>query len=147
MLDTEYDKFPNATCNTANAPSADPTTGLCDLSGEPLPLAAEYSGTVYADLNVPVGANLEFIGGLDINFSDDYFTDPTLEPTATQDSWTMLNARIGVGAQDNRWTVTLIGRNLNDEVVLNFSQPFLATIGYIRPPRTYTLQGTYRFGQ
>ena len=62
-------------------------------------MAAEYSGTVYADLNVPVGANLEFIGGLDINFSDDYFTDPTLEPTATQDSWTMLNARIGVGAQ------------------------------------------------
>jgi outer membrane receptor protein involved in Fe transport len=147
LLDTEYDSFPNATCNTGNAGSADPITGLCDLSGQRLPLAAEYSGNLYADVNVPIGNTLNFIGGVDIGFSDAYFTDPTLEPTAKQDSWTTIDARVGVGSQDNKWTVSLVGRNLGDEVVLNFSQPFVTTIGYIRPPMTLAVQGTYRFGQ
>lgn len=147
LLDTEYDSFPNATCNTGNAGTADPVTGLCDLSGQPLPLAAEYSGSIYADISAPIGNNLKFIGGIDIGFSDSYFTDPTLEPTAEQDSWTTIDARVGVGSQDDRWMVSLIGRNLGDEVVLNFSQPLVTTIGYIRPPMTLTVQGTYRFGQ
>ncbi|MFK7888514.1 MAG: TonB-dependent receptor [Gammaproteobacteria bacterium] len=147
LLDTEYDSFANANCNSVNGAAADPVTGLCDLSGQPLPLAADYSGSLFADVAAPFGRNKVFIGGLDIAFSDSYFTNPTLEPTAEQDSWTMINARVGVAAEDDTWAVTLIGRNLGDEVVLNYSEPLVTTIGYIRPPMTLTLQGTYRFGQ
>ncbi|MFK8030146.1 MAG: TonB-dependent receptor [Gammaproteobacteria bacterium] len=147
LLDTEYDAFPNSACNTANGASADPVTGLCDLSGQPLPLAADYSGNIYADVTRPINGNMNFIGGVDVAFSDSYFTDPALEPTAEQDSWTTVNARIGVESSDKRWSVAFIGRNLGNEVVLNFSQPLVTTIGYIRPPRTLTLQGTYRFGK
>ena len=147
LLDTEYDSFPNSNCNSANEGSADPITGLCDLSGEPLPLAADYSGNLFADISLPIGSYLQIIGGLDITFSDAYFTDPTLEPTAEQSAWTMVNARIGLGSQDNKWAVSLIGKNLGDEVVLNFSQPLVTTIGYIRPPMTLAVQGTYNFGR
>lgn len=147
LLDTEYDEFPNATCNSANVANADPATGLCDLGGEPLPLAADYSGSLTADIAYPFGNGLEFLAGLAVNFSDAYFTDPTLEPTAEQDSWTTVDIRAGIGAADKRWSVSLVGRNLGEEAVLNFSQPFLGNIGYIRPPRTIALQASYRIGQ
>ncbi len=144
FLDTEFDEFSEAPCNTTN----DPGTGVCDLTGAPLPFAADTSGNVYLDLDIPVGSALRIVGGVDVGFSDAYFTEGTLEPDAEQSSWTRVSARLGIAGGDNRWSIMAIGRNLTDEKVLTGTQPILGQwlVGYIDPPRTLSIQGTLRFG-
>jgi hypothetical protein len=43
--------------------------------------------------------------------------------------------------------LTLIGKNLTDEAILDVTQPLFGYyLGYTNMPRTVTLQGTYNFG-
>ncbi|NCF52460.1 TonB-dependent receptor [Gammaproteobacteria bacterium] len=143
FLDAEFDEFSEAPCNTTNNPG----TGVCDLTGSPLPFAADTSGNVYADLDIPVGSALRIVGGVDVGFSDAFFTEGTLEPDAEQSSWTRVSARLGIAGADNRWSIMAIGRNLTDETVLTGTQPLGQWLGgYIDPPRTLSIQGTLRFG-
>lgn len=145
FLNAEYDEFVSDDCNSQSTP--DPVTGTCDFSGEALPFAADYSGTIYGDIVAPINGNLNFVAGVTISFRDEYFTDPTLEPEAVIDAWTRVDARVGVAAADDRWGISLVGKNLGEEEIYS-SQPLLGyIIGYLEPPRLVYLQGRYRFGQ
>ena len=145
-LDAEYDKFDNGPCSTTKQEQGE--TLPCDLAGERLPFSAEYSGTVSADLDFPMGSSMHMFGGLVVSFSDDYFTEGNLEENMKQDSWTKVSARIGFGAADDRWSLALIGNNLTDEEILSGAQsPVLGNdLGYLGAPRTLTVQANYRFG-
>jgi len=141
-LDARYTSYPDGPCNSAN----DDPRGACDLSGEKLPFAPDWSLSIFADLRHPVGSRTALLAGLDIAASDGYVTDGTLDPVGAQSSWVRVSARLGLGAVDDRWSVSLIGRNLTKEPVLASSQGFgRYFLGYLEPPRTVTLQGTYRF--
>lgn len=145
FLDANYDQFVSDDCNSQSTP--DPVTGTCDFSGQPLPFAADYSGTIYGDIVTPIGSNLNLVAGVTISFRDEYFTDPTLEPNATINSWARIDARVGVAAADDSWGISLVGRNLGEEEIYS-SQPLLGyIIGYLEPPRQIYLQGRYRFGR
>ena len=145
--EAEFDSFRNGTCSITSG-----LTSPCDLSGEPLPLAPDWSGNVYADLSFPITDSINFAASLNIAMSDSYFTDGTLEPAGEQDSWTKVDARIGIEAPDRRWSVAMVGRNLTEEEVLSQSQSFFNALfqptylGYLEPPRTVMLQARYRFG-
>ena len=146
--DVEYDNFVNGTCSIASG-----LASPCDQSGTPLPLAADYSANAYADFAMPIGSgNLEFVARLNVYASDGYFTDAAQEPAGEQDSYTKVDARVGIAAADGRWEVALVGRNLTDERVLGASQSFFNNLfqptylGYLEPPRTILLQARYRFG-
>ena len=88
-----------------------------------------------------------FFGGISLSYSDSYFTEGTLDPAASHDSYSKLNANFGIRDADDKWDVSIIGRNLDDEYVLNISQPgsFGGYIGYGSRPKIITLQGRYRF--
>ena len=82
-----------------------------------------------------------------MSFRDEYFTDPSLEPEAKIDSWTRIDARIGVESSDGRWGVSLVGKNLGEQEIYS-SQPLLGyLIGYMEPPRQIFLQGKYSFAR
>ena len=145
FLNAEYDEFISDDCNSESVP--DPVTGTCDFSGESLPFAPDFSGTVYGDIVAPINNNLNFVAGITLSMRDDYFTDPTLEPAAVIDSWTRVDARIGIADADDKWGVSLIGKNLSEEEIY-ISQPLLGyIIGYLEPPRQIYVQGRYNFGQ
>ena len=81
-----------------------------------------------------------------MSFSDEYHTNGPLDPVDLQDSWTKVSASLGVESTEGRWSVSLIGKNLTDEVILTTSQPFAGRyVGFIGSPRTVALQGKYRF--
>ena len=65
-LDAEYDSYPEAPCNSVNAQFS--TGGGCDLSGQPLPFAPDFSGSIYADFVHPLTPGLNLLrvaaGGL-----------------------------------------------------------------------------------
>ncbi|WNC73972.1 TonB-dependent receptor [Thalassotalea psychrophila] len=151
LLDSTFENFANGPCNSLSTPQED---GTCDLSGESTPFAPEYSGSIYADLEIAVGDNLMFSSGVTMSFSDSYFTDGTLNPLGEQDSYQRFDARIALSDDDDVWSVAIIGNNLSDEAVINLSQelpvggPTIVgggTTAYISAPKTVTLQGTYNF--
>ena len=142
FLDAEFDEFPAAPCNRATTANPDGSLpGTCNLTGAELPYAPGYSGSLYADFNRPISDNLTFVGGLKLAFSDSYFTDGTLEEPGRQDSWTKVDARIGIANPDSGWELALIGTNLTDEEVLGASQALLGyMLGYLEPSRGVALR-------
>ena len=146
-LDAEYDDYKGAVCNTSGSLPASPDGVGCDASGEDLPFSPEWSGSAFADLTVPITSGLNLFGNVTVSYSDDYFSDGTLEPELLQESYTKFDASIGVGASDGRWNVSAIGKNLSDEEI-NMSGQALGAydIAYLMPPRMVVVQATWRFG-
>ena len=100
----------------------------------------------------PITGSINAVANVNLSFSDGYYTSAALDPVGEQSSYTKWDARIGVEASDQRWSLALIGRNLGDEEVLGATQtlfnPFLqpTVLGYLEPPMTISVQARYRFG-
>ena len=112
----------------------------------------EWSGSLIADLVLPVTGDLDFRATLDVLYEDEYFTEPTKEVATIQDAYTKFNLRLAL--EGERWTFAVLGKNLSDEDVLEFSGEvplsgtdlFASTYyGYLQPPRTIAAQFDYRF--
>jgi iron complex outermembrane receptor protein len=147
-LDAEYDDYKGAACNTSGSLPADPASGGCDASGQDLPFAPEWTSSVFADVAFPLTSGLNLIGNLTMSYSDEYFSDGTLEPDLMQDSYTKYDGSIGLEASSGQWNVSVIGKNLSDEEI-NMSGQSLGAgydIAYLMPPRLVVLQATWRFG-
>ena len=143
-LDAEFKSFESGQCYPGEP--ANPDGINCDKTGDRLPFAPEFSGNVFADIGFPVSTNLELLAGVNVAYSDDYFTNGTLDPVAVQDAYTKIDARIGIGGADGTWNLSLVGKNLTEEVVNDFTEAFLGVYrGYIQEPRTVWVQGRYRF--
>ena len=156
FLDFTYDKFPNSQCYFGQTPDSSTNPGLCDLKGKNREFAPEFQGTISADYTQPMGENLEWRITGDVNFSDSYFTSPTLDPNLEQDAYAKLNLRLAMGSQDGMWEVALVGKNLTDESIATFGNqlPVSTTLtggtgtayySFFERPRSIALQGTMRF--
>jgi len=142
-LDAYYDEFTEGPTNSASAPGAD----FEDLSGKSTPFSAEWSGNLFTDATFPLNDAVNFVGGIKVSFSGDYYTDGPLDPLGQQDVWVKVDARMGVAAQDDSWKLMIIGKNLTDELTNNAFQAFGgANMSFLSPPKTITIQGEYRFG-
>jgi outer membrane receptor protein involved in Fe transport len=147
-LDASYDDYKGGPCNTSGSTPASITGKGCDLDDEDLPFSPEWSGSVFADVVFPLTGGLNLVGNVTASYSDEYLSDGTLEPELMQDSYTKYDASIGLAAADNRWNVSVIGKNLSDEEI-NMSGQSLGAgydIAYLMPPRMVVLQATWRFG-
>lgn len=140
--DAEFKNFTAAPCNTVATPGP---SGFCDLSGQNLPFAAEWSGNVFADLNFELSDTVEVFAGATLSFSSEYFTEGTLDPNLVQDDYSRLSARAGVEFNE---TVKLevIGTNLTNEIVLGTSQPFGSFfLAYPERPRSVVLRASVKY--
>ncbi len=144
-LDTEYKDYDGANCYPGEVSDSPTIPGQCDKSGDSAPFAPEYSGSIFADFYFPLNDAISLSGGVTMAFSDEYYTNGVLDPTAEQDSYEKFDAHLGVVSSDDKWAVRLIGRNLTDEAVLGVTQDIVGHVGFINAPRTITLQGTYSF--
>ena len=150
LLDAEWDKFPSAPCDFATKNSGNydgEVPGTCNFNGKPTQFAPDYSGSLYADMNLPITSTLNLRGGINMGFSDDFFTESTLDPVAMQESYTRWDANIGIANVDGKWSLSLVGKNLSNEKILSNTVPVypFSYVGYIHMPRTVTLQGRYNF--
>jgi outer membrane receptor protein involved in Fe transport len=146
FLDAEFTEFGSGSCYPGEPMNPDGVS--CDKTGKTLPYSPNYSGNVYADINAPFGNELAFLGRIDVTFSDSYLTSATLDPLGEQDSFTKVNARVGIGNADGKWSLSVIGKNLTNEKINNFTEAFLGVYrGYMQEPRTIWVQGRYNFGQ
>ncbi len=93
----------------------DPTNALALLPGSRLSLAPKYSASGSLTYEHPVGDNLKARFNIGAKYSSDYITGSDLFPPKTQKAYTVVNARIGLGTQDERWTAELWSQNLLNE--------------------------------
>lgn len=151
-LDFEYDDFPTAQCYFGQAPGQT----QCDASGQSREFTPELQGNLSANHTAELGRGLTLSSTLDLIYSDEYLTTPTLDPRMVQDSYVKVNARIALSGQDNRWELALIGKNLSDEEIVSYANGLpVATVltqgtgtgyyAFYERPRSIALQGTLRF--
>jgi iron complex outermembrane recepter protein len=153
-LDSEYDSFPDAPCHVGLILS-----GMCtgpgattDLSNETLPYAPDVSATVSGEYIWPISSALELTTFVQVSYSDDVALILDLDPNAIQKSFAKVDARLTLSNPDHSWEVSLIGRNLNDELTRSFTNdalggPFMAGsyFSMVDAPRSIALQGSFRF--
>ncbi len=86
----------------------------CDRTGENVPYNSEDRFFVGVNTNFPVGNN-EFFLRAEYSHASDLITDGDNDPFDLQDSFGILNLRLGLDIPQWNSTVTLWGRNVTDE--------------------------------
>lgn len=151
LLDSEYKDY------QANAKFFRQSVGLpgpgmvdrgFDASGEQLLRASDWSAFVTATYEFRV-ANGRLPVSLTYSYKDDYFFDFVVDPLTKkfkQEGYGLLNGRVSYHTPDERWIVSLWGRNLTDETYFDeITGNFAGMRGSYGVPRTYGADLEYRF--
>lgn len=86
------------------------------LAGEALPSNSEWSGNLGLAYTDQLGSTaLRYRVATDLSYRSSYNPHPELAPGAEQADVTYVNGSIKLFAEDERWEVELIGRNLTNE--------------------------------
>lgn len=111
--------------------------------------APEWSGTVAATFEQPVGGRLLFRANVGAKYTSEYNTGSNLDPLKIQNAFTLVNARLGIGSRDSRWMIELWSQNLTDEDY--FQVAFDATLqsgtigAFPGAPRTWGATARFSF--
>lgn len=123
-----------------------------------LSFAPKWSSSLAATFEQPVADNHVFRTVLGLKHMTSYNTGSNLDPRKIQDSLTLLNARVGFGADDERWMLELWAQNLTDEDYIQVA--FDATLqgqsgamplptstidAFLGAPRTYGVTARFKF--
>jgi iron complex outermembrane recepter protein len=111
----------------ASTPGANFTT---EATGNPLTNSPEFTGNIALDYTRPLGA-LEGFFGINYYYRGDVSFSAAGDPNAREEAYGLLGAKLGIGSQNDRWRLTVFGRNLTDENFVNniIGQPVLGAPG------------------
>ncbi|MCG8459211.1 MAG: TonB-dependent receptor [Holophagales bacterium] len=147
--EAEYEEFPNGPCYPGQTaaqgclPATFPNgtvTNVQDLAGTPLAYAPEWQLNVrLSGDGLPVGRGLEVGYDLVYYWLDDVHFKLTNDPLDTQEAYGKINASIRLGSRTGGWTLSLIGKNLTDELTssLGDSTTGVGQAGDIGPTPNY----------
>lgn len=111
--DTKYGEFTAADlANPANFPQ------LSLLPGARASFAPEWSATGQINFDRSIGSGMRAGFSLSAKYSSEYNTGSDLLPWKMQESMTLVNGRISIGSENERWTVDIWGQNITDEEYL-----------------------------
>lgn len=108
--DSTYGEF---TAADLQVPSRFPALSL--LPGNTVSFAPEITTTLGINFDRSIGEGMRAGFSLSGKYTSEYNTGSDLLPAKMQDAFTLLNGRISIGSEDDRWTVELWGQNLTDE--------------------------------
>lgn len=144
-LDARYTDYPGAPC-TAEQKVGNPTC-LQDLSGKRRAFAPEWSGNVGASYDTALTDALKLSLQGNVYFSSFTYQQPVADRFIAQPGYAKIDARIGVGGEDGRWEIALVGKNLTNKLTAGYrqntpgSQAFQALAD---PPRSVGIQFTIK---
>ncbi|WP_292063618.1 TonB-dependent receptor [Brevundimonas sp. UBA7664] len=108
--ESEYGMF---TAADLQVPSRFPALSL--LPGNTVSFAPEYTGSVAMNFDRSIGNGLRLGLNLAAKYTTEYNTGSDLLPAKMQDAFTVVNGRITIGSEDDRWALDLWAQNLTDE--------------------------------
>ncbi|MCO8031199.1 TonB-dependent receptor [Brevundimonas diminuta] len=108
--DTKYGDFTAADlANPGNFPQ------LSLLPGARASFAPEWSATAAMSFDRSIGSGMKVGLNLSAKYSTEFNTGSDLLPYKMQDAMTLLNGRVTLGSEDERWALDLWAQNLTDE--------------------------------
>jgi iron complex outermembrane recepter protein len=123
--------------------------------------APHFSGRLGTSMDVPVSsAGMHLMLTADVSYTSRYNYSDALEPEAVQAPYAKIDASATLFAPGDRWSVSLIGRNLTNYLAVNYSSdvPFAGGTGtgtpagipsdinpYIENPREIFLEASVKF--
>ena len=134
--DTKYGDFTAADLtNPGNFPQ------LSLLPGSRASFAPEWSATASVAFDRSIGAGLKMGLNLSAKYSTEFNTGSDLLPYKMQDAMTLMNGRVTLGSEDERWALDLWAQNLTDEeykqVAINAPMQGSAFQTTVQPNGTY----------
>jgi outer membrane receptor protein involved in Fe transport len=134
--DAEYGEF---TAADLTSPGRFPQLSL--LPGARPSFAPEWSAAGSINFDRSLGGGLRGGFSLSAKYMTEYNTGSDLIPFKMQDAFTVLNGRVSIGTEDERWTVDVWGQNLTDEeyVQVAYNSPLQGTAFQttVQPNGTY----------
>ena len=128
--DSKYDNYVVTNPNTGT---------VVDNTGNQLARAPDETWTIALNYVAEMagGSELELNAGW--AYTGDYFHEPTNDVRSFQESHSVVDAYIRYGAPDNKWDLTVWGKNLNDELYVAhmINSTFGGAVEIYAPPRTY----------
>ncbi len=124
--------------------------GTYDRTGQALPRAPKTTLSGGFNYEAPISTELKFGLGGDAVRTSSYVVSETGDPNVDQKAFWRLNANVRVAAEDDKWELALIGRNLTNKyisVISNdkvFSSPGLVAMYSVRP-REIVLQASVKY--
>jgi iron complex outermembrane receptor protein len=135
-LDAQYKDYTNA-LKAGNIPF--------NASGNKLNLAPEWAYTVYAQVNVPLGAGSGFVRA-EYNYRTRQYFTAANSGLDTQAAYGLVNASVGYNLPGDHIQLLLFGRNLANKQYITSTATFTAGVaGRVGEPRTYGLRAIYKY--
>lgn len=144
-LDARYDSYPAGPCSFGKGVT-------CNLSGKTLPYAPKFSGSLSARWDAELVDGWRYAIDTKVFHSSAFSTAGDLDPMVAQPAFTKVDASITLSSPDDRFSVSLLGKNLTNQVTAHFGDdiPLSNILGnnyeqFVDPPRTIAIQVKYRF--
>ncbi|MDR7194447.1 TonB-dependent receptor [Luteimonas terrae] len=119
------------------------------LPGNQMSFAPKWSGNASATYSWDIGSTLQGRFNIGAKYMSEYNTGSDLKPEKMQDAYTVLNARVGFGRQDQRWMLEFWGQNLTDETYKQVGIDAPIQTGsfnaFLGAPRTYGMTLRMRY--
>jgi outer membrane receptor protein involved in Fe transport len=164
--EARYVSFPGAPCYAGQTPaegcmpvSAEFNYVHQDLKGVRTALAPKWVGSASVDYETDISSSLKAGLNATMRYSTAYLLSPFGNRVDRQGEFATLDASVRIGAENDRWQLALIGKNLTNRYVLNAAVDTPSTgsgtgtpagiradqYGLPSPPRMMTLQLTIRY--
>ncbi|MBD2858892.1 TonB-dependent receptor [Spongiibacter sp. KMU-158] len=147
-LDFEWLKYEQGPCYPGS-PEEDPNTGTCNFEGKVNQQTPKWTGSLSTIVTLPLGDAHMLEMAADVNFRDEHYISGDLDPRGLEDAVTKYNARVRVFDNADTWWLSLVGKNLSDELVMGFGGGTGLDVGGYRaaaePPRSVYVEGGLRF--
>jgi outer membrane receptor protein involved in Fe transport len=98
-----------------------PDCNFMNVNGQPTALAPKWTAVVGGDYSHQVATNLKMSGAVNMRVSSGYITNSfassVTEAVDHQSAYEMFDAAVSIGSLNDRWKLSLIGRNLTNTFV------------------------------
>jgi len=136
--------------NIYDAATGQPGNAVLDLTGNDLENAPKYSVNAFVDYTYPLSNGMSVVYHLDYYKQDHYYTRNFNTPRDYIHSWTVANATVSLKGVDDRWSVKLWVKNLedNDNITSHYVTDGVSgffTNVVVLDPRTFGLTFTTNF--
>ncbi len=126
-----------------------PDTDLALLPGSRPSFAPKWSVTSSVGYDWRIGEKLKASAHIGAKYMSEYNTGSDLDPQKQQDGYTVANARVTIGARDQRWNVELWSQNITDAEYYQTAIDAPLQTGtwnaFIGAPRTYGVTFRVRY--
>jgi iron complex outermembrane receptor protein len=114
-----------------------------------LSFAPLWSGVASATYTVPLSGSLQLHANVNEKYNSSYNTGSDLDPRKLQGAYGLVNARLGLGSPDGKWTVEIWGNNLANKLYYQvaFDAPFQyqQVDAFLGDPRTFGITARTKF--